>query len=147
MNTTYITLILADDDIDDCLLFEEALTELDAPVLLTTVHDGVELMDFLTNNPTRLPNIVFLDLNMPRKTGIDCLKEIKNSESFKELPVIIFSTSYHPDIASKLYNFGANHYIRKPNTFSSLKNVINQVLISLEQNLLCCPSENLFLIK
>ena len=93
-------LLLADDDIDDCIFFKEVLEELPVESFLTTVKDGVELMKFL--NTANLPDVLFLDLNMPRKTGHECLSEIKKDQKLKHLPVIIFSTSFDHVVANAL---------------------------------------------
>lgn len=129
-------LLLADDDEDDCDFFREALDELPVPTNLVTVNDGVQLMDFLSQNSTEnLPNILFLDLNMPRKNGLECLTEIKQKEEYKDLPVIIFSTSLDRDIVDLVYEKGAVHYIRKPGEFAKLKKVIASALrIASESN-------------
>ena len=121
-------ILLADDDIDDCLFFKEALEELELSTELVTVHDGEQLMQHLKDKADRLPNVLFLDLNMPRKNGFTCLEEIKRSERLKELPFIIFSTSYDKHIADQLYKNGAQYYICKPTEFSQLKKVILQAL-------------------
>lgn len=140
-------LFLADDDIDDCVLFKDALSELPVTATLTTVNDGVELMNLLFNRKDTLPHILFLDLNMPRKTGFDCLIELKKSNILKDLPIVIFSTSYNPDITHLLYENGANYYVRKPATFSDLKNVIHQVLMLVAKKQLFPISKELFLIR
>jgi len=119
-------LLLADDDIDDCIFFKEVLEELPVESFLTTVKDGVELMKFL--NTANLPDVLFLDLNMPRKTGHECLSEIKKDQKLKHLPVIIFSTSFDHVVANALYDKGAHYYIRKPAEFSKLKKIIHEAL-------------------
>jgi CheY-like chemotaxis protein len=137
MNKQHYNLLLADDDEDDCAFFKEALDELSLPVSLVTVNDGVQLMDFLAHNfSTNLPDILFLDLNMPRKNGSECLAEIKEKEECKNLPVIIFSTSLDNDIVDQMFKKGATYYIRKPGEFSKLKKVIeNALTIAFENNL------------
>lgn len=117
-------LLLADDDSDDCTFFREALDDLQMNTTLTTVNDGVELMHHLSTTQESLPDILFLDLNMPRKTGFDCLSEIKASEKLKNIPIIVFSTSSNHQVVDKLYENGALYYIRKPGEFSKLKKVI-----------------------
>ncbi|MWB92841.1 response regulator [Flavobacterium sp. GA093] len=125
MNIQNYNLLLADDDHDDCDFFREALDELSLPVTLVTVNDGVELMDFLEDKTAEnLPDILFLDLNMPRKNGFECLMEIKRLEKLKNLHVIIFSTSLDLGIVDTVYEKGALYYIRKPGDFAKLKKVI-----------------------
>jgi CheY-like chemotaxis protein len=121
-------LLLADDDIDDCFFFREALEELPFTSKLSTVNDGVELMRFLTGNLNDLPDMLFLDLNMPRKTGYECLSEIKQHATLRHLPVIIISTSFEHDVVNLLYKNGADFYLRKPGDFSVLKKHINHAI-------------------
>jgi CheY-like chemotaxis protein len=72
-----LRVLLADDDADDCLFFKEALEELPLSTSLTIVNDGDQLMKWLLKNTSRLPHVLFLDLNMPRKNGFECLTEIR----------------------------------------------------------------------
>ena len=123
-----VNIFLADDDKDDCLFFHEALEELQLQTTLTAVHDGEQLMQLLNKKTDGNPDVLFLDLNMPRKNGVTCLEEIKRSEKLKSLPVIVFSTSYDESIANLLYKNGAQHYICKPADFSELKKIIHQAL-------------------
>ncbi|MEH6681992.1 MAG: response regulator [Sediminicola sp.] len=125
MKKDQYTLLLADDDEDDIDLFQEALTDLSISGSLVTVNDGVQLMEYLSDN---LPDILFLDLNMPLKSGLECLTEIKSSDRLKKLPIVIFSTSIEMDMADTLYENGASYYVQKPNEFAKLKNVIENSL-------------------
>lgn len=120
--------LLADDDTDDCLIFRDALEELPIKTSLKTVNDGEKLMDLLAKDDVVLPDIVFLDMNMPRKTGYECLSEIKHNKQLQHLPVVIFSTSLSNDMINLLYAEGAHFYIRKPGLFSQIKEVILHVL-------------------
>lgn len=130
-----INILLADDDKDDCLLFKDVLIELPLSVVLSIVSNGEQLMKLLNEKDTVLPDILFLDLNMPRKNGFKCLLEIKESEKLKQVPVIIFSTSYQRDVIDLLYKNGAHHYIRKPNDFSILKDTIyNAIILTMKSN-------------
>jgi CheY-like chemotaxis protein len=128
MRSPVIHLMLADDDVDDCMFFEEALKELPFDSNLQTVPDGEQLMTLLTAHPAPVVDILFLDLNMPRKTGYECLTEIKENDRLKDLPIIIFSTSVTQDMAESLYQKGALYYIRKPGDFAKLKKIIFKVL-------------------
>lgn len=132
---TTLHIILADDDIDDRLFFEKALKEIPIPNRLTIVNDGEQLMNYLIENVDHLPDVLFLDLSMPRKTGFECLTEIKESKILKDLPVIMISTSfprdnkYEQNIIKMLYSIGAMDYIRKPGDYQTLKEVIHTSLI------------------
>jgi CheY-like chemotaxis protein len=131
MNTISVNLLLADDDEDDCMFFSEALKELPIDSSLKTVNNGEQLMSLLTTNPATLPDILFLDLNMPRKTGYECLSEIKFNDRLKQLPVIIYSTSLNHELVDLLYEKGADHYIRKPGDFAKLKKAILEALTTI----------------
>lgn len=123
-----LNILLADDDVDDCHFFKEALGFLPQTTALTTVHDGDELMLYLTENTEQLPHVLFLDINMPRKNGFECLSEIKQTSKLKDLPVVMFSTSKAPDEINILFKTGADVYIRKPGNFAQLVQVINHAL-------------------
>jgi CheY-like chemotaxis protein len=148
MNTEKIQILLADDDKDDCFLFREALSELDVPTELETVNDGEQLMNYLVENKDHLPHVLFLDLNMPRKNGFECLTEIKHNDELKDLPVVMFSTSYprdmhyEQDMIKLLYNIGAKDYIRKPSNFPELKQVIHKILLKIEGELSVAKTKN-----
>lgn len=147
MNKQIYNLLLADDDDDDCIFFKEALDELSLSVVLSTVHDGVELMGYLEAAADNLPDILFLDLNMPRKNGYECLTEIKGIESLKQLPVIIFSTSLDSKNVDLLYDMGATYYIRKPGDFSKLKKVISDALAKASENNFGQPERAQFILQ
>jgi CheY-like chemotaxis protein len=117
-------ILLAEDDDDDSMLFKEALSELSIEAKLLRVKDGEELMQMLDRSGNKLPDIVFLDINMPRKNGFECLLEIKKSDKYQNVPVVILSTSSGKDLVAKMYEAGANLYICKPNQFNHLKKVI-----------------------
>ena len=144
MKNLPINLILADDDEDDCLFFKEALNEIQLDTSLTTANDGVELMEVLSKKGAISPHVLFLDLNMPRKNGLECLLDIKRNKKFKQLPIIIFSTSADKEIVNQLHQSGAHYYIRKPVDFSQLKKVIHQALIGILENHTIQPSKEDF---
>lgn len=128
MNIIPIKLVLADDDEDDCLLFKEALTEIPILTNLSIVNDGEKLIQLLKVITDQIPAVLFLDLNMPRKNGFECLTEIRQNEKYKTVPVIVYSTSFDKEMVEQLYACGAQYYIRKPSEFSKLKQVIYEVL-------------------
>jgi CheY-like chemotaxis protein len=122
--STQKNILLADDDADDRLFFEEVLKEVDVPVLLTTVVDGEQLMEILNKKNPKEPMIIFLDLNMPKKNGFECLRLIKKTEKLKNIPVVIYSTSCQQESINKMYDYGASYYLCKPNNFQKLKSSI-----------------------
>ena len=129
-----LNILLADDDVDDISFFDKALKELPVSTHLTTVNDGEQLMNYLSENLEHLPDILFLDLNMPRKNGFECLSEINENEKLKKISVVIFSTSYPQDksyelgMISNLFKLGARVYIRKPSDYAQLKQTIQHAL-------------------
>lgn len=123
-----IHILIADDDEDDVELFNEALAELKMDNKLTSFKDGKDLMDHLDNQENKLPHILFLDLNMPCKTGHECLKEIRANPRFKDVSIAIYSTSSSEKDIEDTFVEGANIYIKKPNDFSKLKKAIKDVV-------------------
>ena len=134
-----LKILLADDDMDDRIFFDKALQEIPVDTTLHTVNNGEELMKYLTVNEDRLPDVLFLDLSMPRKTGFECLVEIKENEKFKALTVIMFTTSFtrgielEDNLKTTLSRMGAQEYIRKPGDFAEYRSVIHQALIRLKE--------------
>src|SRR5688572_22324718 len=93
MQQELLHVLLADDDEDDRLFFKEAFEEIKVKTVVETVNDGVQLMNYLNREDIPLPHVLFLDLNMPRKGGIECLEEIRANDKLKNLTVAIYSTS------------------------------------------------------
>ncbi|MEO6489370.1 MAG: response regulator [Ferruginibacter sp.] len=147
MENKRFNLLLADDDIDDCTFFKDALEDLSIYATLSIVNDGVKLMDFLSSSLPNLPDILFLDLNMPRKGGFECLSEIKANDKLKHLPVIIFSTSLDMGIVNLLYQNGAQHYICKPGGYIILKKVILEAITLTPYNTSLLPPRDKFIIQ
>jgi CheY-like chemotaxis protein len=139
-------ILLAEDDADDCLLFEEALREVSEKSRLTTVKDGGHLMEHLDQTVPPAPDVIFLDLNMPNKNGFECLDEIKDTPKLKNIPIVIFSTSSNPETIDRVYKMGANFYMSKPGTFFLLKKAILHVLnMDLTSAQVQPPKENFIL--
>lgn len=128
MNQSPLHVLLADDDEDDRMIFKDALEEIRIRTRLTLVKDGIQLMEYLQQDDCDYPGIVFLDLNMPRKGGIECLREIRNDKKLKNLSVAIYSTSASESDIEDTFIKGANVYIKKPNDFTSLVKVLEEVI-------------------
>jgi DNA-binding response OmpR family regulator len=121
---------LADDDSDDREFFTDALSEIDQDVILRQEQDGMHLMDsLLTLSSSELPEFIFLDINMPGKSGLECLREIRNlSGGLKEVSIIMLSTSSDPENIRKASELGATCYAVKPSSFEKLKSLLREVL-------------------
>jgi CheY-like chemotaxis protein len=124
----FLTITLADDDQDDRMFFTEAFDELKINTIVNTCQDGTALMEYLNDPTTILPNIIFLDLNMPRKNGLECLMEIKKNKRFNHIAIAIYSTSASEEDIENTFIHGANIYIKKPSDFSTLKKVLSEVV-------------------
>lgn len=138
-------ILLADDDSDDCDFFKEALDGLQEHTRLTTVNNGERLMELLNTNE-QLPDIIFLDINMPRKNGFECLSEIKLSKRLKEIPVIMFTTTYEQGVVNRLYENGAQHFICKPAVFSQFKKIIQHSLTLVAIGVIAQPIKEKFML-
>jgi CheY-like chemotaxis protein len=123
-----INILFADDDQGDCLLFKEALEELPVNAHLTIVHNGEQVVEEITKKGSKLPDVLFLDLNMPRKNGFSSLGEIKRNADLEDLPIVIITTSSDPDTVKRVFRDAAHYYICKPVDFLQLKKVIYEAL-------------------
>lgn len=128
---TTVTILMADDDEDDCMLAQEALAESRLANDLHFVQDGEELLDylyqrgqFIEQSKSPRPGLILLDLNMPRKDGREALREIKLDPQLRHIPIVILTTSRSEEDIYRSYNLGANSFITKPVTFASLVEVM-----------------------
>lgn len=128
MASKQMNILLADDDEDDCFFFKDALKEINSTVLLNIVTNGDDLWDYLHNHDNALPDVIFLDINMPGKTGTECLERIRNNKKYKDLRVVIYSTSGVDKDVDESFRYGANMYIKKPTEFMKLKKMISDVI-------------------
>lgn len=126
-----IEILLVEDDDADIRLTQEALRDAKVKNTLHIARDGIEAMDILRareDDPERLrPDLVLLDLNLPRKSGQDVLEEVKNDPDLRRIPIVILTTSsQHEDILST-YDLGANAFVTKPVTLDQLTKVVDAV--------------------
>ncbi|SPD71974.1 Response regulator receiver protein [uncultured Desulfobacterium sp.] len=108
--------VMADDDEDDCLLARDAFKQSGSPGVFQCVEDGTKLLDLLSKSHT-LPALILLDLNMPRKDGRQILKEMKDTCRFKNIPVVVFTTSREEKDMTLCREIGANSFVTKPVLF------------------------------
>jgi CheY-like chemotaxis protein len=116
--------VLADDDLDHAYLFKMILSEVDPTKTVTIVKDGAELMEFLSK---QIPDLLFLDLSMPCKTGMECLEEIRQKLQLEELPVVVYSNSSHMRDIEKSYVSNADLYMVKPFNANHLRNALSSI--------------------
>jgi CheY-like chemotaxis protein len=124
-------LLIAEDDPDDRDFIESALQICDKNLNTRYVFNGEELMHLLQSAKTasgHVPNLILLDLNMPRKTGMEVLKELKDDKDLCDIPIVILSSSHNPHIIKETYCNGANCYISKPETDASWGIVMNNLI-------------------
>jgi len=127
MRIDELHIVLAEDDKDDRLFFKNAFKGLKIDNRLTVCEDGMALMDYL-NDAEPLPHILFLDLNMPGKHGLECLKELRANDRFTDLSIAIYTSLKSPGLAEDTLLAGANIFIRKPNDPEDLKKILQEVV-------------------
>lgn len=121
-----INILIADDDPDDRLLAKDALMQTLNTDSISFVEDGEELMDYLrgvgkfSNGQTSRPDLILLDLNMPRKNGAEALREIREDPALRHIPIVVLTTSKEEEDIYKSYEVGVNSFITKPVTYESL---------------------------
>lgn len=129
--TTPITILMADDDPDDCMMTKEALEESRLANDLRFVKDGEELMEYLYRRghyadpaSSPRPGLILLDLNMPRKDGREALREIKEDPTLRAIPIVVLTTSKAEEDVFRSYDLGVNSFIIKPVSFEGLVEVM-----------------------
>lgn len=124
-------ILYADDDQDDCELVIEALEAIDPKIECTMASDGSQALSLL-NEGEKLPDYIFLDVNMPVMDGKHCLLELKKDARLKNIPVVIYSTTQDKEEIRELYALGAEAYIQKPNSFTDLCLSLQRLLLKLQ---------------
>ncbi|MEO5684710.1 MAG: response regulator [Chitinophagaceae bacterium] len=139
-----VHILLADDDRDDRFFFETVLTSMRINTRFSTVENGEKLIEYLLKKEEKLPDVLFLDMNMPRKNGLECMEEISLHEQLSSLPVIIYSTYIQHEIADQLYNLGAYHYVAKA-SLSELRTLLQYVVGMVRAKLFAKPGRKHFI--
>ncbi len=135
-NTAHpIHIILVDDDPDDRFFFREIVSEIKTPLELKEFEDGEAFLNYLKEcSSIPPPHLVLLDINMPKKNGIECLQELRADHRFNDLPVVMFTTSTNIRDIEDSYNHGANNFVKKAYTFEEGKNAFESLLKKLEND-------------
>ena len=122
-----IIILLADDDLDDCVLAQDALAESHLANDLRIVHDGEALLDYLYQRgpfaapgAAPRPGVILLDLNMPKMSGREALERIKATPTLRQIPIVVLTTSHAEEDIYRTYDLGASSFISKPVTFDGL---------------------------
>ncbi len=141
------TILMVDDDADDCTLVRDALFEIGVSYDLRFANDGEELFEYLerrdrfaARNMAPRPDLILLDLQMPRKNGRESLKQLKSDPAWRGIPVVVLTTSTAADDVNYAYEMGVNSYVTKPATFRTLVDAVRLIttywleLVQLPQN-------------
>lgn len=126
-------ILVAEDDSDDRFLLKTAFVEMGDAEVLTFVENGVEVLEYLSaierdgDSEDSYPEIIMLDLNMPKKSGKEVLSELKAHPRFKKIPVVIYTTTKNEQEIRACYELGANTYIVKPASFETLREVVSTI--------------------
>lgn len=123
-----MTILLIDDDRDDAELFHEVLKEIDSSISFDHIEDSKKGLEKLKAGTSNLPDMIFLDINMPIVSGWQCLDQFKKTEHLKNIPVIMFTTSSQPTEKENAIHRGASGFITKPNEYRVLKDSLSEVI-------------------
>jgi CheY-like chemotaxis protein len=134
-NQKRTVVIIAEDDPDDRLLIKDAITEASQQsVDVFFVEDGAEMLDYLyhrgkfqTIGEAPLPELVLLDLNMPKKSGMEVLEEIKRDPALRTIPVVVLTTSHAPEHITRSYELGGNGFVTKPDSYQQLVELMQNI--------------------
>jgi len=131
MPITPLEVLVVEDDLGDVELIKESLKMSKLKIKITHVIDGQECMDYLRKlgvyKTAQKPDVILLDLNMPRKDGRQVLAELKSDPLLKKIPVVILTTSDDEADIAKTYELGTNCYVTKPVDFQQIKKIVNEI--------------------
>ena len=124
----------ADDDQDDAYLFHTVMSDIVPPCDSSVFSSGIDLIRHL-ETPNDKPDIIMMDINMPLKNGLECLREIRQNKQWDTIPVYIFSTSDAELYQRQALNYGASGYVHKPSSFQELRDAIKNLIESAEEQI------------
>ena len=119
-------ILLIDDDHDDCVLFEAALSEVSSSIKVDALNVCEEVLQALDNCG---PDVIFLDINLPKVNGFKCLKEIQSSAQHCRIPIIMYSSSNNPKEVNIAYGYGATLFFKKPTRYLELVESLKSILL------------------
>lgn len=136
-------ILMADDDKDDFFILQEAAEKAGEPLQVSYAANWLELWRFILKT---IPDVLFLDINMPVKDGIECLQLLRNERKYDKVPILIYSTSVNKADIDKAYQHGANYFIVKPNAIDDITNIIKKLISMGKEALLAVPPREEFVI-
>lgn len=128
MKKSNLTIVIIDDDPDDTFFMREALGTVNLKVRLVTFLNPVEALRTLTLEKSVLPDVIFMDINMPLKNGFECLRELRKSERFDKSAIVMYSTAMTPGMTRELVALGASHTFVKPIHPDGYQGMVRHVL-------------------
>jgi CheY-like chemotaxis protein len=120
--------LLVDDDEDDSDIFKEVASEIKTDATVKNVDGYRSLIEYLEESAAALPDLIFLDINMPGKDGMQLLQELKADSRYRNIPIVMYTTSSSPSLIEKARALGAYAYIHKPDTLAVIRNIFRQIL-------------------
>jgi CheY-like chemotaxis protein len=126
--TKPLKIVLAEDDVDDQEIFNDALLQIDIPFELTILEDGQKLLEKLRSEDIKDVDLIVLDQNMPKRNGIECLRELRKDENYKDIHCVILTTTSNEDLIQEAYKAGVNQFFTKPHNFKDYVKVIRQLV-------------------
>jgi CheY-like chemotaxis protein len=146
MTEKNIHILLVDDNLNEHFFFKHALAQVARPVRFDALEGGVELVEHFKDEQNPLPDILFLDINMPLKNGKECLSLLRADERFDIVPIVMYSTSDAQRDIDETYALGADLYVRKPNGMDALRSMISSVIFIYDKNELKRSAKENFLL-
>lgn len=145
--SAHLNVLLGAESKKDCMFFARALGEIPIETKLKTVNNGAELMKYFDkHSDNKLPDILFLDFNMPCKNGSECLMELKKDKNLQNIPIVVYSNKLHRDIADLLYDHGAHYYVPKLD-YVELKLTLHRIFNMLTKSDFTRPSRKKFIFN
>jgi CheY-like chemotaxis protein len=142
---SYINILIVDDDKDDAAFLTEGIANIISSFQVHHAANGIECLQYIVDNEP--PELIFLDINMPKMNGLDALKSIKKDHYLKGTHVVIFTTSANPEDIDACYRLDAKYYIIKPVSLSAMTNVLEQMFVGLGKPSSYPSTINHFLLK
>lgn len=136
-------ILMADDDKDDFYILKEAAEKAGEPLTISYVSNWLELWRFILKT---LPDVLFLDLNMPVKNGIECLQLLREDRKYDKVPIIIYSTFVNKNDIDKAYKSGANYFVVKPSAIEDISDMIKKLCSMSKEVLLSTPPREEFVL-